>query len=371
MFTEMKKSYLWYSNFAVLVIAFLLFINCNHDDAPQSAELLEAKITKIREYSILFDDTLNIGRLRPLFKTDEIGTKYAFLDEIFQRVLVSDSLGNVKYTIGRKGNGPKEFVKISGFEIDGNEDLVIYDGTQFIAKFFDKHGALVRSFEINPPNLAVTYDALITYKGRLFFGALERGYWSDFSTAGKSKNIVEYDYSGSFKDSFGNYDSLTNRIMDYEIFARISVDREKNRLYTVRTNGYVIEGWDITTKQRVQVINQKPNYFTYPNKEIRPDLPISEKKRRAIGATGASTLFVSKNYIYLYNQKVTEEWIFSTDRDFSKKNHHLAVYSKEGQLLAEIHLDHVLGNIVNDNLHVIENDNPDDYTIGVYALSLN
>ena len=62
--------------------------------------------------------------------------------------------------------------------------------------------------------------------------------------------------------------------------------------------------------------------------------------------------------------------MFSKSRLF-KKEHVLVVYSKQGELLAETKLDHVLADIIDDELHIIENYDPDNYTIGVYEFSLD
>ncbi len=366
-----KTTYFKRTNLCTLMwVVFFVCTNCSQTDAPHSLQLSEVTVSKVRQYTINSRDSVSIGRLRPLFKSNNDGSLYAFLDEIHQSIILTDSLGNVNNEIGKKGKGPEEFVQISGFSIDEKNNVIIHDGMQYVLKIFDNQGRLNQSFEITPPDLHITYDALVTHNEHIFFGAIETKYFSDLWQAGNSKNIIQYNYNGLFIGSFGKYDTLTSNSNNYELFANISLDRKNNRIYTARTNAYIIEGWDIATKKKVRVIDQKPNLFTFHKKKTTPDLPIPEIMKRSIGAT-YSSLFITEHYVYLYMAKNTEAFVNSPNRDYSKKEHALAMYSKAGKLLAETKLDHVLANIIDDKLHLIENDDPDNYTIGVYEFSLD
>ena len=365
--THMK---MWLPMWVVLFVA-LFMVHCNQPEERHSLELSEVKVSKVRQYTINGSDSVPIGRLRPLFKTNNDGTLYAFLDETRQTIILTDSVGRVRNKIGKKGKGPEEFVRISGFLLNQDNQLIIHDGSQYLLKVFDEFGNIHTFFEINPSEMSVTHNALLSYNKKLFFGAIEQKYLSNLLKAGESNNVVEYSYEGAFLGSFGKYDSLTNSTMDYSVFPVLSFDEEHKRIYTVRQNGYIIEGWDIETKERAHVINQKPNFFTPPKKKIPANLAHSEIKKRSIGTTLTSSMFISENFVYLYMTKNTEAFLNSTDRDYSKKEFFLAIYSKQGRLLAETKLDHVLANIVDDTFHLIENDDPDNYTIGVYEYSLD
>ena len=249
--------------------------------------------------------------------------------------------------------------------------MIVYDGRQLLIKFFDEYGNFYNSFILNQKDIDVTHDALVSYKNKLLFGALEKKYLSNLLKAGESKNFIEYSYEGTFLSSFGKYDSLTNSMMDYLLLPVLSLDNETGYIYSVRSNGYIIEGWDVETKKRNLVINQKPNFFTHPKKKIAQNLEHKEIMKRSIDMTFTSGLFVTEKFVYLYMEKITEDFMYSTDKDPSKKIQLLAIYSKAGKLLAETKLDHVLANIIDDNLHLIENDDPDNYTIGVYEFSLD
>ncbi len=367
-----KTTYFKRTNLCTIMwVVFFVCTNCSQTDAPLSLQLSEVTVSKVRQYTINSRDSVSIGRLRPLFKSNNDGSLYAFLDEIHQRIILTDSLGNVNNEIGKKGKGPEEFVQISGFLLDQDNHLIVYDGRQLLIKFFDEYGNFYNSFILNQKDIDVTHDALVSYKNKLLFGALEKKYLSNLLKAGESKNFIEYSYEGTFLSSFGKYDSLTNSMMDYLLLPVLSLDNETGYIYSVRANGYIIEGWDVETKKRNLVINQKPNFFTHPKKKIAQNLEHKEIMKRSIDMTFTSGLFVTEKFVYLYMEKITEDFMYSTDKDPSKKIQLLAIYSKAGKLLAETKLDHVLANIIDDNLHLIENDDPDNYTIGVYEFSLD
>jgi hypothetical protein len=72
-------------------------------------------------------------------------------------------------------------------------------------------------------------------------------------------------------------------------------------------------------------------------------------------------------YLLHYFVILTEE--FQQTRDHNDKIHYINLYDKESyNSYGEIELPYFLGNVIGDKLYLIENDDPDNYTIGIYEI---
>ncbi|MEO1023636.1 MAG: 6-bladed beta-propeller [Bacteroidota bacterium] len=272
--------------FALLGLAMLL--SCTEKGQTEKENgMLEAVLVKQYAYSIKDTTDLLVGRLRYSFKANLIADRFAFYDETQKRILVTDSLGNVLTVIGGEGKGPKEFVKVMGYTFDEHNNMVVLDGGQYLVKIFDLEGNPIHAFEPEQENISLAGWAMEARNDRILFGAIEPRYLAQLPNAEGSKMIAAYGYSGELLDTFGQYDSLTNKSKNYVIFPKIALDEEGNHIYTIRSTGYTIQEWNLNTKDRTMVFHQKPVHFQEPRRKISPHWP-----REKIGKESTGSSFI-------------------------------------------------------------------------------
>ena len=354
-----------------IIICISLFnLSCTQKKHKLSFPQLKAQ--KLHEYTVISPEDYTMGQLRFEFEINNTGSRLAFYDQTMNKMLVTDSLGNVIHILGRAGRGPGEFEKVISFVFDENDFLVIYDDSQKMVKIFDDTGKFYHSFEVqNAGELSIVGTTIEAWKGRIYFGAIETQYLPKTPNIGTSKSIAEFDYRGTFLGGFGQYDSLSRLSKDYYMYSEVTLDKARNRLYTNRSNGYVSEGWNLDTKERVDVIAQEPFNFSEPEKYISAYQPISEIRKQYIENTVGTSLYIGSHHNYLILSNSTEEWANTTTRDHYAKDHYVIMYDKQGVLLGETSIESLPGTVSRNQLHLIENDDPDNYTIGVYEFSLD
>lgn len=349
----------------LLPLLLILVLQCSHEKDIELKARYE--INKVNTFTIKSDTSdFIIGRLAPFFEFNFDVNRYSFYDEVFSRFVITDTLGYVLETISKKGRGPDELLKVTSFNYDEKNNLVVYDGGQFLVKIFDTVGKVVNSFEPEMPEYAIASRNLVAYNGDIIFGIIETKYLRDLRTAASSKILKITDYDGSFIRAFGSYDSLTNQSNISSIFPVLALERGTNNIYIVQTNSYIIQVLDLVTGVRKKVIRVKPPNFNAGNEYISPYLSIAEIQEKSVGLSYTSQVYVTAQGIVLYYENMTESW--NRTRNHNDKVHYIAFYDRKGNLLDELKVPFRVANIISDKLFLIENDNPDNYTIGVYRI---
>lgn len=350
--------------FVTLLVSFSSCTNNHSSKNSASSELKEVELKRLYTYKIGATEDTFIGRLRTDFQSNYTANTFAFYDETLNQFVFTDTLGNIKTMFGSEGRGPKEFVKVSAFNFTNGDNFYVYDIAQFMVKVFDRKGEYLYSFVLEPKEVSTTGRFMVPVDGKLYFPVIETRYLADIFKADNSVQLAEFDTTGKMSRSFGRYDSLTSKSNSYTIFPYIRYSQEENSIYTVQINSFIVQGWDVKTGQRVYSTNQKPPHFNMGTERISPYLPISEIRKKSAGLSFSSNLFSAKDFKVLHYENSTEAWQQSGNHD--DKEQYLAFYDKYGELVAEKRLVYRPANVVNNRLHLILNDDPDNYEIGVY-----
>lgn len=91
---------------------------------------------------------------------------------------------------------------------------------------------------------------------------------------------------------------------------------------------------------------------------------VSEKIiEESVGYSNNNGVYLADNYIILSYS--TRESVIGTDY-----SHYLAIYNKSGDFIGEKKLDNKLVGVVNNKLYIVKDDNPANYTMNIYEISV-
>lgn len=299
---------------------------------------------------------------------DSSGEILSFADDGNQRIYLFDRQGKLINYIGGIGSGPEEFRKISGYFVD-QERVIVVDESQFLAKVFNINGTLIRSFPLfDNQNIYISSRDIHVDDDILYIQILE----ADKAQVEKnSKLIARYQLStGEFLDLVGKYDPFVGESNHYLSMHNFDVDNQNRKLFTSLVLNSRVQVFDLETLKWSQNIEFVPEQWNERKKAVEPGMPRHEIMERTTGTSYSTGIFTSHSKIFMHFQTLTDAWMKSSDY-LSKKNY-VTVYEKTGRInYGTAELDGTLGDVHNGQLYVIENFNPDNFTIGVYETHID
>lgn len=369
----MQLSYL--IRIVLLVILSVLLSSCDGDSIDNFSESKnlnqELRLQKVDTFELQKEDSLSdrkIGQIREyLLKKHPSENIYAFYDKIFKQFLISRG-SKIFSIIGGKGRGPKEFVDISSYNFDEEGNLVVHDNGLGLIKTFDLSGELIHTTKVQPSKkFAIIGQYLYTFQGQYVFGILQHEYLSNLDEAWNSSLAGFYSKEGKITESFGVYDPYIKSIKHYDVYSVINVDRDNSILLSTQGTIYRIQMYDLNTKERIAYFGYKSSNFKEIDEEIDSHEPLSIRKEKSINQSFTSGVYFTSKYVILAFQNLSMEWFTSSDP--RTKQYYIAVYDRETKdFLDELLLPYPLANIMDGRLYLLENDNPVEYTLGIYEL---
>lgn len=357
------------------IVLLVILIGCSNKQTKEIAPKAESHakvstikaghLTKVRDFVLKVPDA-EIGRIEPPILISEDKKKIFYYDSGLNQIIVSDTLGNILSKFGRKGRGPKEFLHITSYGAD-KDTIYVYDGSLGKFKKFTLNGELLDIFD-GPIKDNLWFRSNRTYidGNRLLFGIQEAKY-SSASNHWKSKTVAEYTSNGKFISLFGDYDPTLEGSSRLYKNANIVYDIDNKYVYTVHRTSKHIQKYDIGTKK---VISR----FSYPQSknflvaDRVPDVydTRQEKNRLNLFQSFVGDPFVNKDYFVFYFFNFTED--YWETRDQSTKHHFLQFFDKKDQFLFELEVPHYPLGMLGNKLLLVEDDNPDNFRIGVYSI---
>ena len=308
-----------------------------------------------------------MGRLRYSFVTTQNRSEFIFYDEINRQFFVANNSGNVERVISREGRGPGELSNVTSFAINEDDELIVYDGGQLIMKKFEIHGERFTEFDINQSEFAIVNRSIAANNDRFYAPILKTEYFSDLTESWQSGLVGVFNYEGSLIEIIGQYDSDLRDGRFYSPFPLIAVDFNKDLLFSSHTNDYRIQVTNLNNGERVSHFGIKSENFRKAEDNISQFQAQQEIQEQSIGLSFVGDIYLTENYVLLHFENVTEE--FYQTRDHNEKNHFLKVYDrKTHEFYNELELPYIIGSVADNDIYLIEDDNPENYTIGVYEI---
>jgi len=246
----------------------------------------------------------------------------------------------------------------------------VYDSSQDFFKKFSVNGELLWIEKgLLKDGLWIRSDRIISYNNHMYLGVQESGAGIDW----KSRTIVMYNGDGQLSSTFGAYDPDLKGGKNKELYINlnsISLDPAGSKIFTTHRTSPYIQTFDANTGDQISRFGFVSDHFKISNDKpsISDPRPIRRKKNLKQSFVGES--FVSNTYFFFHHFHWTEE--FWQLQDPNAKPHFLNVFQKDKPhaFLGEIALPYMpLYISTNNEAYLLENDNPENFTIGVYKVS--
>ncbi len=353
----------------------LLFLSCSNEKSGEfyESELNDKNLSleKINEFVVqtATNSDHTIGKLRFTFATNRTGNLHAFYDEAKSQFVITDNDGTVKNVISKKGRGPGELIKAGSFNFDEENHLVVYDESQKMIKVFDSEGDVLKHSSLEETNYSIGGRKLYVNNGKIYAATMDNQLLGNLrEQAYKSKLAAVYNYDGELVDTIGTYDPTVQQAKSYNLFSFINVDPQNNHLVSSHNHNYRVQIYDLATENRLAWFGRKTENYIEGEEYISPYQSRHEIREKSAGRSTGVRVYAMTDYIVLYFETLTNKF-FETN-NFNDKISYLVFYDHQTyDSYGEIVLSYILGNVAGEKFYLIEDDNPDNFTVGIYKLS--
>ena len=309
-----------------------------------------------------------IGKFREDLSIDNTGEIISFADDNEQEIFLFKRNGELINILGKKGQGPKEFLQISAYSVY-NREVIVVDESQSLIKIFDLEGNLKRTFSLfENTRLFINSREIIVHGDTIYLQILEAGYLNDKSG---SKLVVGFDlFTGEITDLIGQFDPFLDQIDHHLSLTNISLTPDNSGIASVLTTSSRIQIFNLNSDVRTHYFGLESPDWNPISEKIEPSMPRHVVMERALGNSYSTGLYFSNNYLLHHFQNMTESW-FNTNDYLSKENYlNVFDYSKF-EYYGTIILPGTLGDVYGDICFIIEDYNPDNFIIGEYEVQID
>ena len=318
----------------VLPILSLLIIACNTTPEIDTGKNVTLKVDKIESVVKLseFIDSIRYIKLETIGKSflSEVSHVKMLKDYVVvfddpqNAILCFDINGRFKYKIKQVGKGPKEYIKISAFDIF-NGVLAIHDRMTKKTLFFNlKTGNFKNEIKIKYDfsSILMMEDGFLAYSNNnpnLVKGKIPQ-----------NAEVYYFDYDGNIIDILSRFPIYLNYVHDYDsyVFCRNMNDVYFSPMLTGRIYKFDKVKMNLDPIINLQLDNN--NFFFNKLKEVNSNsLPIGDynARKEARKARDNSNEFYHSGPCYLINNKV----FFMTDKQ--RKSHCNIYYTDKNTLI--------------------------------------
>lgn len=365
----------------LLLMIFIACTNSRGDDISQFSvsndDLHEINLFKIDNRILMHndqevkEDKIMLGRVFPYFRISPDGVFHAFRDQVFENIIVSDSTGRILYAVGGQGFGPSEFGRVQTYTVDNSGYVHAYDNSTRLIKVLGSKNDVLDTIEPYQSYHAIlTLPKMFLHNDQYFFPGITLSSMGSPKTMSTSDLALIFDRQGRLIRQIGSYDDAISHSLYDNVQPVIYLEAEGNHLVAMHSNSWRIQLFDVVNSERIAWFGRQPDNFFMPQKEVRSGMPLDERMRRLENVSITHSVYLTKDYILHYYETLSSE--FFTTRNHLDKIHSIAVYSRESyKYLGEKHLPGILGSLELPNkLHIVMNDDPDNFTIGTYSFHI-
>lgn len=358
------------------LLAFItLFTACKKDNKyfKSKDNSTSINLVKSNEFTVQPPDSISIGTFSELFSINNNNSRFAFYDKVTKQILVTNDEGKTLNVIGGNGRGPKEFLQVFGYDFDEKNNVIVYDNRQLRLKIFSPAGEIIKNvtLEGERKNHFIASINLYAHEDKVYFGILE----SEYTTRNvetpfwKSKLIAVYNYNGKLLRKVGQYDPSFHDRKYYRYSPVIYFNPQNLMMYSSHEYNYRIQSWNMKNNySRKAYFGFKPPNFKVLNQDDIPSpLPKKDRIKLYTQQSYISAISANNSYIFLLFQNIPDRY-FQT-KDATYKDYFLTLYDlRSNNFKAELKLPYPMAAMNRDKIYLVEDDNPESYTIGVYEL---
>tara|TARA_R110002124_G_scaffold120157_2_gene278015 strand:+ start:676 stop:1797 length:1122 start_codon:yes stop_codon:yes gene_type:complete len=366
----------------LLAVIGFIFFSCTQKKTKQdihqyfskkTSENIQLKLNKISTLTLENHEEESIGA--PLYNVefDTSGNMY-FFDTIESKFIIYDNKGRFLKTLGRVGRGPIEFELVYGYTLDNKNNLYVYDDALRRIKVIDDSLKLSSSYAIDNKSYYITSHDLEVVNDNLYLGILGIEAASVTDNSEKLINsplIMFYDIENQLEEKrynyIGTYDPYLMEIESYYYRPIFSIDRKKETILVSHQNSYRFQEFDLKTGNLIKYFGFKSENYGEGEKKSSRNKNRKENFVNTLSESNNEMVFTTDEFIGNFYLSGTEQWFDS--KDLSDLRYFLSIYSRENYTyLTTFQVDYRLIKVHDNKFYFIENENPEEFKIGVYEL---
>jgi hypothetical protein len=353
-----------FRTFIILLIA-IFALQCSRtphtDNETKSIELIRIDTVLLEQGAQLF------GKFYEHMRISQDGSYWLFNERIRNQVFVFNSDGSFHSVIGKRGRGPDEILTVSSFDINKNNEVAIFDGSQRMLKLFTLDGRLISSNNIlENADFSLVPHYLRWYNGKLAGTIIDLE--SRFEPY-NSRLLALINKDGSTDTSFGKFDPFSKQDHRETFVSLLAVDEKNNLAYTNLQSSPYFQIYDLKNFERIFYGGGVTESFNKPSKAVTPQTSLSKIMQLVENTSVYAHVFLTNEYYIQHMQILTKQW-FDTS-DYTAKENILVFYDREtNDFIKEIELEGIAPLASQKGkIYAVENFNPDHFTVGIYEVS--
>ena len=287
-------------------------------------------------------------------------------------VFVTETTGAFITKFGARGKGPEEIQYVSSLGFDSQNNIIIHDPFLNLFKIFSIDGDLKKiNRGLLENGLWDRSGKLYIYNQSIYVGIMEIEK-SDNHNFWKSAIFAEYNPDCTLQKKVGGYDPAlagSDRLYKYP---NIHLDKRTGYIYTTHRILPYIQVFDSKTGEHIARFGLRSPSFNMSAEEARVSDPMYIRRQKNLEQSFVGESFTSDNYFFFYFFNWTED--FYTLQDPNLKEHFVNIFQKKPPyaFLGEIQLPYAPLEVTSDNrIFLLEDDNPDNFKVGIYELVEN
>lgn len=374
-----------HNKFILFTFAFV-FLSCTKEIDDNKTEIrfeessvLSKKVsaTKTNSITLQVPDSVVFGAPNYTLDINPVTGQLYILDAISRFYLVFDEDGNYVSRFGGEGRGPEEFLLpfATCFDPDGN--FYVYDDMQRLIKKFDSEFELTDTIVTDPGAYYITGGLMFCTENSIYAPVIESRYTAagddGLSSAWKSSYLMKYDLSKSSTSFWGNYDLHQKNNLSNKHRPVFYIDFSGQQIYATHRNSFKIRILRLENAGVKAHFGRKTENYKEQITDPSTVRPFSNESRMILYEQSmVSKIFPDsdKKYLMLYYMNGNEQW--DQNRDLSDLDYFLKIYSLEDySLIGELQLPHRVSAVNGNKLLLIMNEDPAEYTLAWYEITIH
>jgi hypothetical protein len=361
------------------LLAFLSCVQKEKEDAndayfsKKTKENIQLKLNKISTITLENHKNGSIGAPLYNIEFDTFGNMY-FFDTIESKFIIYDSKGKFLKTFGRAGRGPLEFELVYAYTLDELNNLYVYDDALRGIKIVNDSLNLTSIYKIKNKEYYITSHDIEVVGKNIYVGILGAG---AVATTDNSQELIDSplimiaevdNQNDELKNRYiGTYDPYLKQIESYYYRPIFYIDREKQTILVSHQNSYRFQEFDLRTGSLIKYFGFKSDNYGEGEKKSSKNRNRKENYLNSLSESNNELVFSTDEYIGNFYLNGTEEWFDS--KDLSDLHYYFSIYSKENYTyITTLEANHRLIKVQNNKFYFIEDEDPEEFKIGIYEL---
>lgn len=323
-------------------------------------------------FSIEPTPDIHIDRASDVVAFNSSEDKMAWINQDKNQVFVTDTTGAHLFHFGSRGQGPEEFLEISGIGFNENDEIIVFDAKQNMFKNFGDDGILksVNSGFIED-GISLMSRRLHYHNDMLISAVIDMQYASP-NSFWHSDTAAIFDEEYNFVKSFGTYDSTLIESSYLYTFPIVTVDKEQNALFISHRKIPFIQVYELDSGERIGRFGMRSPSFKMPDDEADISDPLHLRRQKNLNQSFVEENFISEDYFFFHFANANEDLL--NYGDIFMRDSYLNIFEKNEpyNFLGEVALQSIPLYISDNNrVFVLSDDNPDNFQIEVYEINVS